>query len=101
MNKIKMNWGYYLVLALCFYISPFFMKDTGTAMLLLLSVIPIICFVLSVLNGMNFGFNLSYLLGVPVIFIPSIYIFYNSSAWIYVAIYFVIALIGNWIGCIF
>ena len=36
-----------------------------------------------------------------VLFAPTIFIFYNSSAWIYIVIYAVIAFIGNGIGRIF
>lgn len=38
---------------------------------------------------------------VAILFIPTIPIFYNSTAWIYIFVYGAIALIGNAIGMVF
>lgn len=48
--------------------------------------------------GIRNGFNFWYILIVAIMFAPSIFIFYNSSAWVYVVGYAVIALLGNLIA---
>ena len=64
-------------------------------MIVMLIIIPMICFVTSIFYGLKNGFDFGYVLIVALIFVPSIFIFYNSSAWIYVAEYTVVALLGN------
>ena len=48
--------------------------------------------------GIRNGFDFWYAFIVAILFIPSIFIFYNSSAWIYVVVYAGIALLGNFIA---
>ena len=67
-------------------------------MIVMLIIIPLICFVTSIFYGLKNGFDFGYVLIVALIFVPSIFIFYNSSAWIYVAVYTVVALLGNLIA---
>ena len=77
------------------------MKDTGIAMVLLLMVIPLVCFALSVLYGIKNAFFLPYALAVAILFVPSVFVFYNVTAWVYSPGYGVIALVGNLIGKLF
>ena len=72
MDKLKKNMVFYLLLLIDFYIVPWFIKNTGSAMIVMLVIIPLICLITSV--------------------------FYNSSAWVYVVGYAVIALLGNLIA---
>lgn len=95
MEKLKKNIVFYLLLLIDFYIIPLVIKDTGSAMIVMLAIIPLICLTISVFYGIRNGFDFQYILSVAIIFIPSIFIFYNSSAWVYVVGYGVIALIGN------
>ena len=95
MNKLKKNMVFYLLLLIDFYIIPLFIKDTGSAMIAMLIILPLICLITSVFYGMRNGFDRWYILNVAIIFIPSIFIFYNSSAWVYVVGYAIIALLGN------
>lgn len=89
---------YLIVLALDYYALPFLITDTGTAMFLLLGVIPLISMVCAFICGVRQGFHWLFVLCGTVLFIPSIWIFYNSSAWFYVAVYGVILLVGNAFG---
>ncbi len=98
MQKIKNAWPYLLATALGFYLLPLLLRDTGSAILLLLVVIPLICFGCACLYGIQCAFSPYYALIVAALFLPTIFIFYNSSAWIYVVGYGVIALTGNLIG---
>ena len=47
MDQLKKNIVFYLLLLMDFYIVPWFIKDTGSAMLVMLVVIPLICFIIS------------------------------------------------------
>ena len=95
MEQLKKNIVFYLLLLMDFYIVPWFIKDTGSAMLAMLVVIPLICFIISFFYGIRNGFDLCYIGIVAVMFAPSIFIFYNASAGVYIVAYAVIALLGN------
>ena len=101
MKTLKSMWMYLLFIGVDFYLVPVLIRDTGTAILILLVVIPLLCFLCSVLYGANHSFHWQYGVIVAVFFIPSIFIYYNSSAWVYIIGYGVIAFIGNLIGMIF
>lgn len=98
MDKFKKNLIFYILLIIDFYVIPWFIKDTGSAMIVMLGMIPIVCFVTSMMYGIRNGFDFWYAFTVAILFIPSIFIFYNSSAWIYVVVYAGIALLGNFIA---
>ena len=98
MDKLKKNIFIYILLIINFYILPALIKDTGTAMIMLLVVIPMITLFISIFYGKKNGFDIWYVILVGIIFFPSIFIFYNSSALIYVIVYTIIALIGNFVG---
>ena len=101
MNKFKKNIVFYLLLILDFYIVPWFIKDTGTAMIVMFMAVPLICLAISIFYGMRNGFDFWYILIAAVMFTPSIVLFYNATAWIYIIIYAAIALVGNVIGLTF
>ena len=98
MDKLKKNIVFYLLLLIDFYIVPRFIKDTGSAMVIMLMIIPLICLVLSIFYGIKNGFNSWYIFIIAVMFAPSILIFYNDSAWVYIIGYVGIALLGNLIA---
>ncbi len=98
MDKLKKNIIFYILLIIDFYVIPWLIKDTGSAMIVMLMIIPLICLVTSIFYGIRNGFNFWYILIVAIIFIPSIFIFYNLSAWVYVVAYTVIALLGDLIA---
>lgn len=97
-EKVKKNMVFYFLLLVDFYIIPWLIKDTGSAMILMLVIMPLICFITSIFYGMRNGLDVWYILSVAMIFTPSIFIFYNSSAWVYIVGYAVIALLGNFIA---
>lgn len=92
---------FYGILLVNFYLFPLWMKDTGSAMFFMLMVIPLVCFFDAVVYGVKNGFHLRFALITAVLFVPSIVIFYNSSAWVYIIGYGIIALFGNVIGSFF
>lgn len=81
-----------------FYLLPFCMRDTAGAMLVLLLAMPVLCLGISFAYGRKRGFHLLYPLAVGLCFLPSIWIFYNESALIYVAVYGTLALLGSFLG---
>ena len=98
MNRIKKLFPYLMVNVICFYLLPLLMKDTGSAMFILLFVIPVITFVNAILCGRKNSLDLLYPLLVMVIFVPYVLIYMNESATIYIFIYGVISLMGCFVG---
>ena len=101
MKKLIGMIPYLAVIMLDFYLLPLLIRDTGSAMLMLLIVVPLICFVCSLVYGIKNSFCLAYAIAVAILFIPTILIFYNSTTWVYIFGYGAIALAGNAIGMVF
>ena len=98
MKKIREMSVYLIVITLAFYVLPAFINDTGTGIFFLLILTPIICFITYIIYGIRHSFNLIFLLLIMILFVPTIFIFYNESAAVYVLIYGIIAAIGNLLG---
>lgn len=98
MEKLKKNWIYYFIMFIAFYLIPILIKDTGSGMTILLIVIPLITLITSLIYGLRNTFDFVYPLIVAILFIPTLFIYYNTSAWIYIIVYSVIAVIGELIG---
>ncbi len=98
METLRKNMVFYLLLLIDFYIIPWLIKDTGSAMVVMLVIIPLLCFLISVFYGIRNGLDVWYILSVAILFTPSIFIFYNSSAWVYIVGYAVMAWLGNFIA---
>ena len=87
-----------LLCAIAFYGLPLLGTSTGGIILILMVAIPLICLVVSLVYGMKHGVNLLYPLAVGLIFVPTIFMYYNSSANVYVLAYAALALMGMFIG---
>ena len=98
MQALKKMLPYWVIVLIGFYVLPFAIKDTGMAMLVLLIAIPMICFVCALIYGIKNGFNIIFSIVMAILFIPSMAVFYNATAWVYVVAYFIISLVGNLIG---
>lgn len=92
---------YSIILAIAFYVLPLLIKDTGSGMFILLLVIPLLTLICAVIYGVRQGFDFLLPLTAVILFVPTIFIFYNASAWVYIIAYAVITLVGNGIGSIF
>lgn len=101
MEKWKKALPYYGAMLLNFYLLPNGIADTGSGMLILLAAMPALCVAISVLYGIKHGFHIEYAFIVAALFLPSICIFYNSSAWVYSVGYGALALVGNLISSLF
>ena len=73
-------------------------QDTGSGMLMLLVVLPLSCLIAAWRYGSRYLFDILFSILTALIFIPMVFIFYNSSAMIYVLIYGGVSMIGNAIG---
>ena len=98
MDKIKKNWVYYFIIFITFYLIPILIQDTGSGMFILLIVIPLITLITSIIYGLRNVFDFIYPLIVAILFIPTLFIYYNISAWVYIIAYSLIALIGEILG---
>lgn len=74
---------------------------TGTAMILLLIATPLICLICSIMYGLRHSFHWQFCIIVAILFLPTVLIYYNQSAFIYSAIFGGIALLGNLVGTLF
>lgn len=101
MKKLLSVIPYVIALAIIFYLLPLTVKSTGFAMIMMLGIMPLLTFACAFLYGMRQGFDFILPVIVIVLFSPTIFIFYNSSAWIYIVIYAVVGFIGNGIGRLF
>lgn len=101
MKPLQAMLPYLVVIAADFYLLPLLIRNTGWAMLLLLVVIPLVCLACSVVYGWRYSFHGLYPVIVAVLFMPTIFLFYNSTAWVYIVAYGIIALLGNLIGMVF
>lgn len=81
-----------------FYALPTLIIDTGSGIVLLLILMPLVCFISAIAYGLRNGWQPLLPASVFLLFLPSLYIFYNESALIYAFAYPLITLIGNITG---
>lgn len=89
-NYIK----FVVILSIIFYLLPLVIKDTATGMLILLLVMPILIFNLTFWFVKKTKFSVWYPILVGLVFLPTVYLLYNSTAIIYVFIFSIISLIA-------
>lgn len=88
-----------LIQILVFYITPLFAGPTD--MMGLIVLIIFFTFIISILMGV-YKYKLKYIFPIIVAatFIPSIFIYYNESALVHSLWYFIVSVIGIFIGCL-
>ena len=89
------------VLTALFYLLPLLTRDTGGAMFLMLCVTPLAAFLTGLVYGLRRGFSILLSLAALLLFLPTVFLFYNSSAWVYAPAYALIVLAGNGAGKLF
>lgn len=57
--------------------------------------LPLLTLICAVIYGVRQGFDFLLPVTVTILFVPTIFIFYNATAWGYIIVYAVIALVGN------
>lgn len=89
---------YLIVIIIAFYLLPLCIGDTSSAMNILLLWIPVICFITSLIYGYKNGYDWIFPIMVTFLFIPTIFIFYNTSASFYILVYGIIIVVGGLLG---
>jgi len=98
MNTFKKMAPYVLLCAVAIYILPLFGQTTGGFMLILIVLIPFICFLTSLVYGLKQDWNFLYPIIVGLLFAPTVFLYYNSSAWVYIVGYSFLSFVGIYIG---
>lgn len=98
MNQTVKMLPYLAVNAAMFYLLPLAIRNTGIGMIILLAGLPVLCLITAVVYGSKNPFRWRYPLFIALLFVPSIFLFYNDSAWPYSIVYGIIALAGELIG---
>lgn len=86
---------------LMFYVFPLFVGPTDVIGMVLLIILATFLLSLIVGAGMKHRTKFLYPLVTAILFIPSVFIYYNESALIHSVWYFVVSAIGLLIGMIF
>lgn len=88
----------YIVIAMMYYLIPLYLvKDTGSGIFLLLTAIPTIVFLISLIYAKKNGFKWYFSIIVGLLWFPNVFIL-NDSASIYIMIYGAISFVGQLIG---
>ncbi len=88
----------YLILAIAYNILIIFVNDLAMLILLMLGILPIIVFIVSIAYGIKYGFKVRYFLIAAGLFLPAFILYFRASAYMYLIVYIVLALLGNLIG---
>lgn len=89
----------YVYICLVYYMLPVILiSDTASAMMALLLVTPMTVWIMSIRYGKKWGLKWYFSIIVALLWLPSIPIFYNSSAIIYAFIYGGLSFLGLWTG---
>jgi len=94
---------YTIILIIVFYLIPIATKmETPIELIITLLIVanPIACMGTAAVFGVKHGFKGYFLMLAPLLFIPSMYIYYNDSGLIYAVIYMVFSAAGMGIGCV-
>lgn len=101
LEKMKRFLPYLFVYILTLYVLPLGIKDTGSGFLFLLFLIPAVLLITSIVFGLREGYCYLPAVAVALLFMPTIFLYYNTSAWIYSLGYSILVLIGTMIGVVF
>lgn len=96
--QIKPHLPYVLLMAVNLWILPAVIRDTGTAMVMMLAGLPLITLIIAAFHAWKAGLAIVFALVTGILFIPAIFLYFNESTWIYAPAYAVIALIGGVVG---
>ena len=100
MNKFKKEIIIIIIQIIMFYIYPLFIKLIGPIGMVLMILLA--TFILSLIIGAVSKEKIKYFYPVLVslVFIPSVYIYYNDSALIHSVWYLVVSIVGEFLGIV-
>lgn len=102
MTKIYRMLPYLFLTGLGFYLLPHVKMVNGMG--LMLFALPVVVFSCALVFGLRNQFHWTYFIYpvmVAIIFIPTVLIYYNYTAYFYIVIFGVIALVGSFVGRLF
>lgn len=94
---------YIIILAVVFFIIPIVtITDTRIELMITLLIVlnPIACLGTGAIFGLKHGFKPYFFMMVTLLFIPSVFVFYNASGFSYVVLYLFFSAAGLGIGCV-
>lgn len=97
-KKLRELPPYIAALVVNFYLLPLLMRDTGGAMFVMLCLMPLAALITGVICGVRRGFCPLLPAAAAVLFFPTLFLYYNLTAWVYAPVYAVIVLAGNGLG---
>lgn len=100
-RKIKYMLPYLAAIAFTYYILPHLFDDLSGNVINLMVLSPLICFISGILYGKNKTFNLIFASLAGVLFLPAVFLYYNSTAIFYCILYAFVSLVGNLVGLLF
>ena len=100
---IKKIWKYLLPVVLVYYFYPLYAlnrPEVSSDYLIgnLIFINPIVVFISSLFYAFKYKLDIEFTLILSALFVPSALIFFNSSALIYVLVYFVLSLLAQYTG---
>jgi len=98
LSAVKEMLPYLVVCGAAFYGLPLFGEDTGYFIVLLLILLPLVCLAAGFLYGYFSGFHPALSLLVTLLFLPTVYLYYNTSALAYAFAFLFITFVGNGVG---
>ncbi len=98
LSAVKQMLPYLVFCGAAFYGLPRLGEDTGYFIVLLLIILPLICFVSGFLYGFCSAFHPAFPLFVTLLFLPTVYLYYNVSALGYSLAFLVATFVGNGVG---
>ena len=98
MKQIKRMFPFQIVNIFAFYCLPMISHDTDFGIALLLLINPCICMITSLSYSLKYGFRIAFSAITVLFFIPTIYMYYNESAAIYIVVYFAFSFVCSLAG---
>lgn len=99
--KFRPLMPYLFITEIVYYIVPMVAIVLNIFELLVFSMVvlfPIVTFVCALMSAKKYGFSWIYTITISVLFIPTVFIYYNLSALVYLLMYATASILGNMIG---
>ncbi len=90
-----------LPVALAFYLLPLISKYSAYSLSVLTVIVPVIAAFMSLVFGIRYGRELTISAAIILMLSPSIFLYYDSSACIYIIAYGVLSVVFSRIGAYF
>lgn len=100
-DRMKEKMIYTLLLLFAYVLLGVLIDNTGSGMVILLVLMPLLTLLVSFFYGCKKGFDYMIPILTMLAFVPILYGFLNSSALIYLLVYGIISLLANYAGGLF